>query len=355
MSGLRYLLLPFSWLYGGIMALRNRLFDKGVFKSFAFDFPIIAVGNLSFGGTGKTPMVEYLIRLLANDYKLATLSRGYKRKTHGYRLATDQDDAQTLGDEPALLRLKYPMVQVAVAEDRALAIPQMIGGINGLQAILMDDAMQHRSVEPGLLIMLTAYDELFTRDQVLPTGTLREAKRGYKRAQFIVVTKCPPTLTKEERERITKEIDPQPGQLVFFAYQQYHQPYKMANNPDRLVPDKDTDVLLVCGIANPEPLQKFLEQHFRNVYLRQFADHHDFTQADMESITTGFQNMEHDKKLIITTEKDAVRFFGQKNWILAANLPIFVQPVNMEFFPESKDLFNNEILRYMSEVTQKIQ
>lgn len=337
------------------MALRNKLFDSGTFKSFAFDFPIIAVGNLSFGGTGKTPMVEYLIRLLANNYKLATLSRGYKRKTHGYRLATEQDNYETLGDEPALLRMKYPMVQVAVAEDRALAIPQMIGGISGLQAILMDDAMQHRSVEPGLLIMLTAYDELFTRDQVLPTGNLREARIGYKRAQFIVVTKCPPNITAEEKQRIRQEIDPQPGQLVFFAYQQYQQPYKLANNPDRLTPDKDTDVLLVCGIANPEPLQKFLEQHFRNVYLRSFADHHAFTQDDMESITTGFMNMEHEKKLIITTEKDAVRFFGQKNWILVSKLPIFVQPVNMEFFPESKELFNNEILRYMAEVTQKIR
>lgn len=354
MQWLRYLLFPFAVLYELITRLRNKLYDNGTLRSVSFDFPIIAIGNLSVGGTGKTPHIEYLIRLLAPHFRLATLSRGYRRKTQGFRMAKQDDTAETIGDEPMLLKLKYPQVSVAVGEERALAIPQIISATQDLQAILMDDAMQHRAIEPGLMIMLTEYDSLFTRDYVMPMGSLREARSAYKRAQFIVVTKCPPEMSAAEQEVIRKEIDPQPGQLVFFSYLKYGTPYKLANNPDPLQADADTDVLLVCGIANPKPLQEHLAGQFRNVYLRDFPDHHQYSQDDMESITRALQNIEHQNKAIVTTEKDAARFYRQKNWILVAKLPIFVQPVMVEFFPESKKLFDGEILKYMSKVVKHI-
>lgn len=354
MQFLRYLLFPFALLYEAIMRLRNRLYDRGVFKSVEFDFPIIAIGNLSVGGTGKTPHIEYLIKLLSPHFNIATLSRGYRRKTQGFRIAAPEDTAETVGDEPMLLKLKYPQLTVAVGEERALAIPQILHHVPNLQAVLMDDAMQHRAIEPGLMIMLTEYDHLFTRDFVLPMGTLREPRKAYKRAQFIVVTKCPPNLSEAERTAIKAEINPMPGQVVFFSYLKYDIPYKLANNPDRLAPDNTMDVLLVCGIANPEPLQQHLSGLYRNVYLRDFPDHHNFTQDDMESVTRALQSIEHSNKVIVTTEKDAARFYRQKNWILVSKLPIFVQPVSVAFFPESKQLFDGEILKYMSNVIKHI-
>lgn len=351
---LQYLLMPFSWLYAAIMMLRNRLYDKQVLKSISFDFPIIAVGNLSVGGTGKTPHIEYLIRLLSPHFRMATLSRGYRRKTHGYRLAGPEDNAETIGDEPLLLKLKYGNINVAVGEERALAIPQMINDIPGLQAVLMDDAMQHRAIKAGLTIMLTECEKLFTRDHVLPAGTLREPRSAYKRADMIVVTKCPPDLSLADREKIKKEIAPKAGQLVLFSYLKYDVPYKLLNNVDKLQPNADLDVLLVCGIANPQPLKKYLEASFRNVYLRDFPDHHYFSQDDMDSIYRGLENMDHPNKVIVTTEKDAVRFYRQKNWLLVSKLPIFVQPVSVEFFPESKQLFDTELLKYVHNASKHI-
>lgn len=354
MRYLKHLLWPLALLYGLIVVLRNWTYDRGYARSIAFDFPVIAVGNLSVGGTGKTPHVEYLIRILAPHFKLGLLSRGYLRKTTGYTLADANATAETVGDEPMLIKLKYPMVDVVASADRALAIPQMINDIPGIQAILMDDGMQHRPVDPGMTIMITDYNNLFTDDFLLPVGTLREPKSAAHRAQIVVVSKCPMNITEAEKVHIRKKISPKGDQAVFFSYLRYDVPYSLANNPDKLQPDNEMDILLVCGIANPQPLVDHLTPLFKNVYLRDFPDHHAFTQSDMESITTAFLNTENEKKALIITEKDAVRFYRHKNWILLSKLPIFVQPVQVEFFPESKQLFDREVLQYMQRVTTKL-
>jgi tetraacyldisaccharide 4'-kinase len=228
LKSFRILLLPFALLYGGIVLLRNWLYSKNIFKSTSFGLPLICVGNLSVGGTGKSPMVEYLVLHLKNLYKVATLSRGYKRKTTGYALASEHTTAIDVGDEPMQFYRKFPDVPIAVGEQRILAIPQLLHDKPETQVIILDDAFQHRAIKAGFNILLTDCGNLFTRDFYLPTGDLRDLRSSYKRADVIVVTKCRPDLSEEERQEIIKEIDPLPRQQVFFCcyclwhYLSYH-------------------------------------------------------------------------------------------------------------------------------------
>ena len=215
LKSFRIFLFPFSLIYGFIIVVRNFLFDKDIIKSVSFNFPIIAVGNLSVGGTGKSPMVEYLITLLKDKYKVATLSRGYKRKLKGYVLAQAHTTAIEIGDEPMQFHSKFPDVAVAVGEERIVAIPQLLQDCPETNVIILDDAFQHRVIKPGFNILLTEYDNLFTKDFFLPAGNLRDQKSSYKKADVIVVTKCPFNLSKEEKDTIKKEIDPLPHQKVF--------------------------------------------------------------------------------------------------------------------------------------------
>ena len=251
----RILLLPFSLLYWLIIAIRNWLYNKKIIRSTSFGLPIICVGNLAVGGTGKSPMVEYLVRLLKDQYKVATLSRGYKRRTKGYALADDESTALEIGDEPMQFHIKFPDISVAVGEQRLEAIPQLLHDRPGTQAIILDDAFQHRAIKAGLNILLTDYSNLFTRDFYLPTGDLRDLKSEYKRAEIIVVTKCKPDLTVNEKEKITREIRLQNGQTIFFAAIEYGQPYHILNHSGFPLTE-NTEVLLVSGIANPRPIKE---------------------------------------------------------------------------------------------------
>lgn len=347
---LRLLLSPFSLLYGAGVSIRNWLYEAGYLKSVEFDFPVICVGNLSMGGTGKTPHVEYLIRLLSEKFRVAILSRGYRRKTSGFLRVETNSTADEAGDEPAMLKKKHPHVTVAVCEDRALGVPQLLSTFPQTDVVILDDAFQHRAVRAGLNILLTSYDNLFTRDYLLPAGTLREFRSAKTRAEFIVVTKCPPNLTNDEREKIRSEIAPRKNQPVLFSFLKYGQPYLFTDGSVRLAFDKSYDVMLITGIASSENLKDYIRPQVRNLYAFDFSDHHPFTRNDIERITEAFGNIEPEKKLLLTTEKDAVRLLSFHAWIVEKNLPIFVQPVTAEFFEEDKKLFDEEATGWLEKL-----
>ncbi|HEX2628267.1 MAG TPA: tetraacyldisaccharide 4'-kinase, partial [Chitinophagaceae bacterium] len=271
--------MPFALLYWLGIAVRNWLYDKRIFKSTPFGLPLIGVGNLSVGGTGKSPMVEYLVLALKDQFKVATLSRGYKRKTKGYALANAETTALEIGDEPMQFHLKFPGIPVAVGEQRIEAIPQLLHDRPETQVIILDDVFQHRAIEAGLNILLTDYNNLFTRDFYLPTGDLRDLKSRYKKANIIIVTKCKPDLSEKEKQEIIEEINPVKGQHIFFTAIEYGSLYHIIDHSPKII-DHNTEVLLISGIANPRPLKKMLEEHSSSYSLMQYSDHHIFTIDD---------------------------------------------------------------------------
>ena len=350
LKSFRILLLPFAILYWLGISIRNWLFDKHFFKTSSFGLPLICVGNLSAGGTGKSPMVEYLVVLLKDSFKIATLSRGYKRKTKGYALANELSTALEIGDEPMQFHLKFPDVPVAVGEKRVEAIPQLLHDRPETTAIILDDAFQHRSVTAGLNILLTDYHNLFTRDFYLPTGDLRDLKSGYKRAAIIIVTKCPPDLPESEKLKLVKEIRPLLHQSVFFTAIQYGELYHIISGQKQLL-DTDTEVLLVTGIANPRPLKKMLEMHSNSYQMLQYADHHIFSIDDLHEIKKKFESMNTENKILLTTEKDAVRLAKFKGEIDA--LPLYVIPVQHRFLFNEGTKFDNLILGFINNFKQQ--
>ena len=349
LKSFRVLLLPFAILFWIIVAIRNWLYAKNILKSTSFGLPLICVGNLSVGGTGKSPMVEYLVLHLKNQYKVATLSRGYKRKTKGYALATDENTAIDIGDEPMQFHRKFPDVPVAVGEERLVAIPQLLHDRPQTEVIILDDAFQHRAIRAGLNILLTDYGNLFTRDFFLPTGDLRDLRSSYKRAQIIVVTKCPGSLGEEERNSIIREIDPLPNQKVFFTCISYGPPYHIFHKDFRFIDDQ-TEVLLVTGIANPKPLKSFLEDRIQSYYMMHYNDHHIFSIDDWRDIKKRFDNMQTEKKLILTTEKDAMRLLKFRQEI--DGLPFYVVPIEHKFLFHAEHEFNGEVIRFIQNFKQ---
>lgn len=344
LKSFRVLLLPFAILFWLAVVVRNWLYDKRFIKSISFGLPLICVGNLSVGGTGKSPMVEYLVKHLKSRFKVATLSRGYKRKTKGYALASQESTAIDIGDEPMQFHLKFPDVPVAVGEERLDAIPQLLHDRPETQAIILDDAFQHRIVKAGLNILLTEYGNLFTRDFFLPTGDLRDQRKSYKRAQVIIVTKCKPGLTQDERDKIIKEIKPLVHQKVFFTCISYGTPYHITNKEFRFF-DEKTEVLLVTGIANPRPLKLFLEQRVETYYLASYSDHHIFSMVDWKDIRKRFEAMTAEKKIILTTEKDAMRLlkFSQE----MNGMPFYVLPIEHKFLFNQENEFNEVVIQFI--------
>lgn len=320
------------------------MYDKKIIKPVSFAFPLVCVGNLSVGGTGKSPMVEYLVRHLKNHFKVATLSRGYKRKTKGYALANNKTTAIEIGDEPMQFHLKFPDVPVAVGEERLDAIPQLLHDRPDTQVIILDDAFQHRIVNAGLNILLTDYNNLFTRDFFLPTGDLRDQRSSYKRAHIIVATKCKPDLSEEERKKITKEINPLPYQKIFFTCISYGTPYHITKREFRFI-DEKTEVLLITGIANPKPLKTFLEERVETYYLMSFNDHHIFSMPDWKEIKKRFENIQAEKKIILTTEKDAMRLlkFSQE----MNGMPFYVLPIEHTFLFNQENEFNDTVIQFI--------
>ncbi|MBJ6369630.1 tetraacyldisaccharide 4'-kinase [Snuella sedimenti] len=294
----RKIFFPIVPVYYSVTWLRNKLYDLNIKSSVSYDFPVICVGNLSVGGTGKTPMIEYLIRLLKDKYLVATLSRGYKRKTKGFKLAGIDDTAATLGDEPFQFYNKFKdAILVSVDEKRVNGIKQLTALANPPEIILLDDAFQHRKVNAGFNILLTTYNELYTKDFVLPAGNLRESRNGAKRADVIVVTKCPKCITDAIKSEILKQINPGAHQTVFFSSIQYAS--EVESGAGALSVESLPAFTLVTGIAKPEPLVQFLEGKSLEFDHLNFKDHYDFSKEDVENIAK--------RDLIITTEKDYMR------------------------------------------------
>lgn len=340
LKSFRIFLLPFALLYWLVIGIRNWMFDKKILPSSSFGLPLICVGNLSVGGTGKSPMVEYLVLSLKDRYKLGTLSRGYKRKTTGYALADEKTTALEIGDEPMQFHLKFPDLPVAVGEERIVAIPQLLHDRPETQVIILDDAFQHRTVRAGLNILLTDYNNLFTRDFYLPTGDLRDLKSSYKRAEVIVVTKCRKDLDETEKRKIIREIRPVPGQQVFFTCIEYSRPYHIITREERGL-ESTVDILLVTGIANPRPLKKMLEVYSNTYQMLQYADHHIFTIDDLQEIRRTFDKLSATDKVILTTEKDAVRLLKFSEEI--RELPLYVVPVRHRFLFDEGPVFDKRV------------
>jgi tetraacyldisaccharide 4'-kinase len=332
MDVFRKLLFPFAILYGLVTAIRNWLYDKQIFKSHTFEIPVIAVGNLSVGGTGKSPQVEHLIRLLSPQYKVAVLSRGYKRATKGFVLADAHATAESLGDEPFQFHRKFPDVSVAVDADRTHGIKQLIA-LKNPDVILLDDAFQHRKVKAGFYILLTAYPDLYTDDFILPMGNLRESRSGANRADIIVVTKCPPTLSGSERNRIREKVNPNDKQQLFFTFIDYDDFVFDDTTTQPVTAIRDQKKLLVAGIAKPKPFFNHL-RHDGDTVL-EFPDHHAFTDSEIANI----KQKAHGRK-IITTEKDYVRL--QQHQI--DNL--YYLPIRSSFISGGEN-FNQTILDYV--------
>lgn len=336
MNILRYLLFPFAILYGWITSIRNFLYDKGILKSYSFDVPVIAVGNLSVGGTGKTPQIEYLIRLLSPNYRIATLSRGYKRKSEGFIIADANSNSELLGDEPYQMHLKFPEVTVAVDANRKNGIEQLIKQQLKPDVILLDDAYQHRQVKAGFYILLTAYDDLFCDDFMLPTGNLRESRVGAQRSNMIIVTKCPKDISEIVQENIKKKI----GETVpvFFSYIDYDEMVYNELDSKSVAEIKIVDKLLLAGIAKPEPFFRYLQSD--NDEQLVYPDHHHFTENDIKEI-----NNKH-KDLIITTEKDYVRLKEHQ-----LNTPVYYLPIKSSFISDNSN-FDNLLLHYVGTNTR---
>lgn len=341
----RILLFPFSLFYGLVLWIRNKLFDKGILSGASFNIPIIGVGNLSAGGTGKSPMVEFLIARLKDRYTIAVLSRGYKRKTSGYALANESSDALEIGDEPMLFFTKFPEIAVAVGEERIVAIPQLLHDRPGTRAIILDDAFQHRSVIAGQNILLTDFSNLFTRDWFLPTGDLRDLRSSYRRADLIVVTKTPPGLEATEKAEIIREINPLPHQQIFFTSIEYQLPYHIVSGTTRAISEK-TEVLLVTGIANPRPLKKYLSDHASIYDEILYSDHHIFSIDDWKDISRRFDSLQSADKIILTTEKDAVRLLKFEQAL--AELPFYVIPMQIRFLFEDETRFTEFITTFIT-------
>ena len=310
MKFLRKIAFPFSILYGLITSLRNYLYDVGLLKSTHFKTPTIVVGNLSLGGTGKTPQIEYLIDLLKNNCKIAVLSRGYKRKSNGFLIADSTISAEIIGDEPFQIYLKHPEVIVCVDADRTNGITKLEELENPPQVILLDDAFQHRKVRGGFNILLTTYDNLYVNDTMLPTGDLREKASGANRAQAIIVTKCPADISETAQKEITKKLHPKTNQQVFFTAISYDTRLKGDSKLD-LSELADFQILLLTGIANPKPLTDYLKSKKLNFKHLKYPDHHHFSLNELGEINSAYESLSATNKIILTTEKDYVRIFGK--------------------------------------------
>jgi tetraacyldisaccharide 4'-kinase len=330
MKILKLLLYPFAVLYNLGTGFRNHLYNIGHKPSFEFDRTVIVVGNLNVGGSGKTPMVEYLIQLLQDRYAIATLSRGYKRDTTGYKLADDTDTAHTIGDEPLQLYRKFgKKVKVVVGENRAMAIPHILHDYPETKVILLDDALQHRSVKPHLTIMVTEFSNPFYTDFVLPLGSLREARVGAARADIIVVTKCPAQLSGEERTRMTGSIQKYAGSKpVFFSTIQYKGPFSFGK-PSSLF----TNAILVSGIAMTRQLTEFCSTRFKTQKHFDFPDHHRYTLNDLMNIEHHC-NLQQEPFVILTTEKDMVKLAVPEFRPFLERWPWFYIPIQQEFLQD---------------------
>ena len=342
LKGLYDIINPYSW----ITMTRNKLFDNGLINSHEFSIPTICIGNISVGGTGKTPHTEYLIKLLKDKYRTVVLSRGYGRKSKGYILADDNTLMEEIGDEPFQIKRKFSDIDVAVCEKRVNGIERIISDLQNTEVILLDDAFQHRHVKAGLNIVLIDSSRPIWQDCILPFGRMRESIKGLERADIAIITKCNNITDKEKEfcENCIKEIKNIP---VFFSQMQYGELYHLFACSNRNITD-DTEVLLITGIARPKPLEEEIKRRYGKVTVMKYADHHNFTANDFKKIEQEYNNINCDNKIIITTEKDATRIIQHKDTPRLIKENTYVLPIEVDVLNE-KDLFNKIILDYVTE------
>ncbi len=350
----RLFLLPFTLIYGFITGVRNLLFDLNILKEKEFPLPIISIGNITVGGTGKTPHIEYLISILKDKFNVALLSRGYKRNTKNFLMVSNRSTYKEVGDEPCQIQKKHPGIKVAVDRKRVNGVKNLINKFNDLDVILLDDAFQHRHVKPGLSILLIDYSHPLKNDLILPAGRLRERSIERKRAHIIIVTKCPADITPVEKEKLKKELVLFPSQGIFFTIINYEdlspvfKKYEQKLSCDYCKKEK-YNLLLVTGIANPQPLKNYLQYYFNNISEIRFPDHHAFNEKDIIKITSDFEKLPGKNNIILTTEKDSIRL--QKFSNIAGSLAkiIYFIPIKVEFPGNQKDEFNRLIQYYVRE------
>ncbi len=340
---LAILLSPFSAIYGIAISFRNMLYDAEIIKPTTFSIPVISVGNIAIGGAGKTPHIEYLIKLLNPYINVSILSRGYNRETVGFRFVSPHDTAKTSGDEPLMYARKFNDIVVAVGENRALAIPQMLQRNPQVNVVLLDDAYQHRSVKPYKNILLSQYESLFTEDFLLPSGRLREWRSSYKRADVIIVSKCPNNFNEEDRNRLIQKIKPQANQEIFFSKYEYGKIYHFYEPTYRMNIEKNHDVLLISAIANTNYLLQYLDQTGCNYESIEFEDHHVFNSMEVTEIIDKFLHMNSTTKYILTTEKDAVRLLPFRAHLYEKAIPIYILPIEVVFIGNDQKLFDEYI------------
>jgi tetraacyldisaccharide 4'-kinase len=344
MKFLRWLLIPFSLIYGLVVGIRNWCYNRGIFKSTGFDMPVIVVGNLDVGGAGKSPMTEYLIRLLKGNYNIATLSRGYGRATKDFLMATAESKASDIGDEPAQFKHKFPDVDIAVCEKRVDGVEQLK---DNHDIIVLDDAYQHRALEPGFSILLFDYSRVNEPHFLLPAGNLRESFAGRKRADVIIISKCPASLTDLEQGRVIKRIKPYPHQSLFFTTINYLSVRAMDGTTITNTIDNQTTVFLLTGIANPKPLLAHLKKQTQLVVHHNYPDHHRFSLKNISKLADEFSACTSQKKVIITTEKDAQRLGEQDLLPMVKKLPVLVLPIGISFLNNGQQQFDELVQTYV--------
>jgi len=348
---MRFILLPLIWIYQLILVVRHVLYDWGLLSAARFQVPVICVGNLAMGGTGKTPHIEYLIRLFKNDFKTAVLSRGYGRNSKGFKLASGNMTYREIGDEPMQYFKKFDDIVVAVDENRAKGVDTLLKMPDPPQIILLDDAFQHRAIDAGLNILLTDYHNLYPNDFLFPAGQLRDINAAAKRADIIVVTKTPKVFSPFTRRRLTNIIQPKPHQKLYFSFLSYGRMIPVGEVAQIAVPRKISTVLMFCGIANPYPLQEFLQKKCTELITVDFPDHHTFQKKDMYHIINEYKNILGKNKIIVTTEKDAMRLIDSPYFSLFKNIPLFYVPVEVKFHEEEQQSFDQQLNEYVRTTT----
>lgn len=351
------MLLPFAWIYGFITGGRNWLYDKEILSSKQFEIPIIGIGNLSVGGTGKTPMAEYILQILMeNGYRPALLSRGYKRKSKGFQIVKPFSLAEDVGDEPFQVKRKFPELLVVVCEDRVEGVNRIRSQFPEVDVIVLDDCLQHRNLKPGFNILLTDFNKPYFEDHLLPAGRLRESHEGRKRADIIVVTKCKPKLTEAEKLDLRTKLKASDTQEVFFSSIDYLRVQKVATQEegDLSFPANSLrgyKILLFVGIANPTPLINFLKELSIEVILVNFSDHYHLKNEDIKKIEFEFNKIASYNKLVLTTEKDWRRMEGSAEGKQLMKLPLYFLPISIKWEKEEKLSFDEKILTYVRKNT----
>lgn len=344
---MKILLYPISLLYSIVLLIRHKLYDWGILKSKSYNIPNICIGNLNLGGTGKTPHIEYLVRLLSDEYDTAVLSRGYGRSTKGYLLANNEHSHHDIGDEPLQYLKKFDNIRVAVDENRCEGMERLLHEDNPPQIILLDDAYQHRKIKPGLNILLTDYYNLYGNDRLFPSGSLRDIKKAADRAEIIVVTKSPSVITPYYRKDVEDILKLKPNQKIFYSYIEYQDFQPLSKFSFTIDVKEAKTVLLISGIANTYSLTDHLKRKYNTISKIEFNDHHNFSDKDIDFIIGKYNDLIGKNKIIVTTEKDAMRLINSSLIRKLDDIPVFTIPIKVKFHKENGTSFNDEILNYI--------